>query len=219
MKTNLPPPRVPLAGSLEINREWYLYLLGQFDRLGGSSSELTLPEIEQSIDDLETTTTTQSGQIADIQSDISDINSDIGDLQTDKEDVANKVTSLSALSTDVQYPSAKLVYDQLAGKQASGSYADSVHVHAPSDITGTAVITTDSRLSDARTPTAHNQAETTITFSDVTTGNATTGQHGFLPKLGGGTSNFLRADGTWAAPAGGSGLTYSQTLSAVSLRV
>lgn len=47
-------------------------------------------------------------------------------------------------------------------------------------------------------------AETEISFSDVTTGNATTGQHGYLPKLGGGTTNFLRADGTWAAPAGGS---------------
>jgi hypothetical protein len=30
-----------------------------------------------------------------------------------------------------------------------------LHAHAPSSITGTAVITTDSRLSDARTPTAH----------------------------------------------------------------
>ena len=32
------------------------------------------------------------------------------------EDAANKVTSISGSSTDVQYPSAKLVYDQLAGK-------------------------------------------------------------------------------------------------------
>lgn len=39
--------------------------------------------------------------------------------------------------------------------------------------------------------------------TDVTTLNATTGQHGLLPKLGGGTTNFLRADGTWAAPPGG----------------
>jgi len=38
--------------------------------------------------------------------------------------------------------------------------------------------------------------------TDVTTLNATTGLHGLLPKLGGGTTNFLRADGTWAAPAG-----------------
>jgi hypothetical protein len=38
--------------------------------------------------------------------------------------------------------------------------------------------------------------------TDVTTLNATTGQHGLLPKLGGGVTNYLRADGTWAAPAG-----------------
>lgn len=40
--------------------------------------------------------------------------------------------------------------------------------------------------------------------TDVTTLNATTSAHGLLPKLGGGTTNFLRADGSWAAPAGGS---------------
>ncbi len=43
------------------------------------------------------------------------------------------------------------------------------------------------------------------TPDDNTDLDATTGRHGLLPKLGGGTSNFLRADGTWAAPAGGSG--------------
>jgi hypothetical protein len=37
-------------------------------------------------------------------------------------------------------------------------------------------------------------------LTDITTNNADTGKHGFLPKLGGGTTNFLRADGTWAAP-------------------
>lgn len=35
--------------------------------------------------------------------------------------------------------------------------------------------------------------------------NATTGAHGLLPKLGGGSTNFLRADGTWNAPASGGG--------------
>ncbi len=35
--------------------------------------------------------------------------------------------------------------------------------------------------------------------------NATTLRHGLLPKLGGGTTNYLRADGTWAQPAGGGG--------------
>lgn len=44
----------------------------------------------------------------------------------------------------------------------------SAHAHAPTDVTGTAVITNDSRLSDARTPTAHNQAISTITNLQTT---------------------------------------------------
>ena len=41
------------------------------------------------------------------------------------------------------------------------------------------------------------------TPDDNTDLDATTGRHGLLPKLGGGTTNFLRADGSWAAPSGG----------------
>lgn len=40
---------------------------------------------------------------------------------------------------------------------------------------------------------------------DNTDLDASTAKHGLLPKLGGGTTNFLRADGTWNAPAGGGG--------------
>jgi hypothetical protein len=47
-----------------------------------------------------------------------------GDI-TGKEDTSNKVTSISSGSTDTQYPSAKLLYDQLATKQGSGSYLTS----------------------------------------------------------------------------------------------
>jgi hypothetical protein len=50
----------------------------------------------------------------------------------------------------------------LDGKQASGSYAPATGI-APSAITGTAVITTDSRLSDARTPTTHTHTITNVT--------------------------------------------------------
>lgn len=73
----------------------------------------------------------------------------------------------------------------------------------------------DSRLSDARTPTAHNTSHQSgggdaIKLDDLgapddnTDLDSTTGAHGLCPKLGGGTTNFLRADGTWAAPPGGS---------------
>lgn len=52
--------------------------------------------------------------------------------------------------------------------------------------------------------------------SDTSTLNASTAAHGLCPKFPGGTSTFLRADGTFAAP-GGSGLTHPETMSRLSL--
>jgi len=42
---------------------------------------------------------------------------------------------------------------------------------------------------------------------DNTDLDATVAAHGLLPKLGGGVVNYLRADGAWAAPAGGGDVT------------
>ena len=56
----------------------------------------------------------------------------------------------------------------LDGKQASGSYAPSTGI-APSAITGTAVITTDSRLSDARTPLTHTHDDRYYTETEIDT--------------------------------------------------
>jgi hypothetical protein len=53
-------------------------------------------------------------------------------------------------------------------------------------------------------------------------GNAvfTSGANGLAPASGGGTTNFLRADGTFAAPPGaGSGLTQQQVMAIASIRV
>lgn len=58
-------------------------------------------------------------------------------------------------------------------------------------------------ISTSGVPAAAQPVDADLSFTDITTNNATTSQHGFLPKLGGGTSNFLRADGTWAAPSSG----------------
>lgn len=60
----------------------------------------------------------------------------------------------------------------LDGKQAAGSYAPATGI-APSAITGTAVITTDSRLSDARTPTAHTHTDfpSDLNINGVTAGS------------------------------------------------
>ena len=55
-------------------------------------------------------------------------------------------------------------------------------------------------------------AQTKIKGKQVETFTVTT--EGVVPASGGGTTNFLRADGTWATPAGGggSGLTFQEVL-------
>jgi len=46
------------------------------------------------------------------------------------------------------------------------------HSHPPSEVTGTAVVTADSRLSDARTPTAHGHGPSEITGTAVVTADS-----------------------------------------------
>lgn len=91
----------------------------------------------------------------------------------------------------------------LDGKQASGSYALSNHNHAgvyqpiDSDLTAIAALTTTTygrallALADAAALTALGN-------------NFTSSLKGLVPLSGGGTTNFLRADGTWTTPSGGS---------------
>ena len=107
---------------------------------------------------------------------------------------------------------AQIAYSSLSGLPTLGG-ASSLDVGTGS---GTVAAGNDSRLSDARSPTAHATSHKSAgsdpikldelaSPTDVTTLNATVSAHGLLPKLGGGTTNYLRADGTWAQPAGGGG--------------
>lgn len=50
-------------------------------------------------------------------------------------------------------------------------------------------------------PTVSSVPESSITFTDVVTGNFSTTKHGFVPK-GTNTGKFLKDDGTWASPSG-----------------
>ncbi len=59
--------------------------------------------------------------------------------------------------------------------------------------------------------------EAKLAFVDNTTGDATTSAHGFMPKFPGGTTNFLRADGTFAAPSGGGGASALSDLTDVAI--
>ena len=45
-------------------------------------------------------------------------------------------------------------------------------------------------------------------------GRFSTTLKGLAPASGGGTTNYLRADGTWAAPSGGGGITWSTAVNA-----
>ncbi len=55
-------------------------------------------------------------------------------------------------------------------------------------------------------------AQTKLKGKQVETFNDTT--EGVVPASGGGTTNFLRADGTWTTPAGGGGgsLTFQEVM-------
>lgn len=55
--------------------------------------------------------------------------------------------------------------------------------------------------------------DTGVTFTDNTTGNVSTTEHGFAPKLDGDSSHFLAGDGSWATPSG-TGATSAQLLDA-----
>ena len=88
----------------------------------------------------------------------------------------------------------------LAGKQASGSYAPATGI-APSAITGTAVITTDSRLSDARTPTTHTHDDRYYTETEVNTLLAGKQAAGSYVTNGGNVSSIQRVTAMPATPA------------------
>ena len=126
--------------------------------------------------------------------------------------VANTITvNGHALSGNVT-----VAYSDLTGLPTLGTSA-AKDIPATGNASSSQVVYgTDTRLADARTPAAHATSHKSgggdavkldelASPTDVTTLNATTGVHGLLPKLGGGTTNFLRADGTWNAPAGGGG--------------
>jgi hypothetical protein len=88
----------------------------------------------------------------------------------------------------------------LAGKQASGSYAPASGI-APSAITGTAVITTDSRLSDARTPTTHTHDDRYYTETEMNTLLAGKQASGSYVTNGGNVSSIQRVTAMPATPA------------------
>lgn len=99
------------------------------------------------------------------------------------------------------------------------NFNGSANVTAAGTIANSAV--TNAKMADMATATFKGRVTgTTGAPEDMTATQATsllntftTSLKGLAPASGGGTTNFLRADGTWAAPAGGSGTNISYTAS------
>jgi hypothetical protein len=62
----------------------------------------------------------------------------------------------------------------------------------------------DTIVGRATTDTLTNKSlsETQLTFTDITTNNASTSSHGFLKKLSNVSTDFMNGQGNWATPAG-----------------
>lgn len=87
------------------------------------------------------------------------------------------------------------------------------------DVTGSGALTiaadavTNAKLANVATATIKGRAtagtgdpeDLTGTQATALLDTFTSGAKGLVPASGGGTTNFLRADGTWAAPSGGGG--------------
>jgi hypothetical protein len=97
------------------------------------------------------------------------------------------------------------------------------HIAETTEAHGGIVASTDARLTNARTPIAHASTHQSggtdaIKLDDLaapddnTDLNASISKHGLLPKLGGGTTNYLRADGSWATPPSGSATSATTTI-------
>ena len=121
----------------------------------------------------------QTNKKNDISGDFSSDNASYPTVKAVKSFTGTKVTSWGSTTSDSNYPSEKLVKTGLDSKAAS----DHVHGNITNDgkvgsASGTFCQGNDSRLSDARTPTSHNQATTTITnsvaYDNIKTGESTT---------------------------------------------
>ena len=114
--------------------------------LSSSSTDTQYPSAKVVFDEL-----AEKADIDDVPTKTSDLTNDGEDGTnafitaqdiTGKEDSSNKVTTLSGSSTNTQYPSAKVVYDQLALKANSADLADVATSGDYEDLTNTPTIDT-----------------------------------------------------------------------------
>ena len=126
----------------------------------------------------------------------------ITQIEGDMSTIASSVTSLQANNTGINTgdETATTIKSKLSVTTLSGSNTG--------DETNATILSKLSIPSISGTNTGDQTiSDATISTTDVTTNNASTSKHGFLPKLPGGTTTFLRADGAYATPSGSGNVT------------
>jgi hypothetical protein len=109
-------------------------------------------------------------------------------------------------TADIEGLDAALALKAASNHNHDATYAAASHGHAQSEVTNlvsdlAAKVPTARTISTAAPLSGGGDLSANRTLTIAQFGS---GASGIVPASGGGTSNFLRADGTWTAPAGGS---------------
>jgi hypothetical protein len=129
----------------------------------------------------------------------------VGDV-TSNATHTGEVTGSTALTVDKTAITGKTLVTAAVGDQvlvADASDSDNLK-----RVTVQTIVDLASGGATNLTYTAATRVIASDTGTDATLPLVTSGDAGLAPASGGGTSNFLRADGTWAAPSGGSTIYY-----------
>lgn len=110
-----------------------------------------------------------------------------------------------ASSVEIRFTrdSVDLKQDVLSGQSLTAvtpATDDKILIQDTSDSNNLKTVTSQSIANLAPT-----QADSDITFTDITTNNASTSKHGYLKKLSGSATEYMDGSGAWSTPAGGGG--------------